>query len=237
MSKRIIHAEGYRIIGCTIAAWAMLIGVTGLLALYDGESLWRIVLWAVLGVGFLLLLFLCRFFRVPDRNGIATPMQDEVIAPADGTVVAIEEVTLDEVLVGEKRLQVSIFMSVWNVHINWFPVGGTVEYVRHHPGKFLVAWHPKSSTDNERTTTVVKTQTGHRILFRQIAGFVARRIVNYAVPEGMAVRGAECGFIKFGSRVDLFLPLGSNVHVRLNDKVTGTVTRIATLPTQTQTVC
>ena len=152
-----------------------------------------------------------------------------MLAPADGTIVAIEEVYEDEIL-SEKRIQVSIFMSIWNIHINWYPVAGLVEYFRHHPGRFLVAWHPKSSTDNERTTTVVRTPVGHRILFRQIAGFVARRIVSYSHDGLEAKRGRECGFIKFGSRVDVFLPVGSDVHVGLGDKTVGMRTLIARMP-------
>jgi phosphatidylserine decarboxylase len=199
-------------------------------------AFWLFPGWAAWGIAVLLGLggaFVCRFFRVPERcpeEGCADDPK-VVVAPADGTVVAIEEVAEDEVFGGEKRLQISIFMSVWNIHMNWYPVAGEVEYFRHHPGRFLVAWHPKSSTDNERTTTVVRTADGQRVLFRQIAGFVARRIVSYA-PEKMeraVACGEECGFIKFGSRVDVFLPLGSEVCVRLGDKTTGMRTRLGRL--------
>lgn len=215
----------------------MTLGIIGILIAIAGIAGWRIVQWVILVAGFLLVLFECRFFRVPKRTvADSATNPDELLSPADGTIVAIEEVFEDEIL-NEKRLQVSIFMSIWNVHINWFPVSGFVEYFRHHHGKFMVAWHPKSSTDNERTTTVVRTHSGsdekmegHRILFRQIAGFVARRIVNHSQERQEVKRGEECGFIKFGSRVDIFLPLGSEIHVKLNEKVTGTQTKIATLP-------
>lgn len=222
MSKY-IHREGLRII-LTCLVIALVVGTLAVRFLPVWLS--AIIIFALV----LKVLFVCRFFRVPKR--IVIPEETDpldVISPADGTVVAIEEVYESEIL-SEKRLQVSIFMSVWNVHINWYPIGGIVEYFRHHHGRFMVAWHPKSSTENERTSTVVRTGSGHRILFRQIAGYVARRIVNYAEEERAVKRGAECGFIKFGSRVDIFLPLESEVHVQLNQKVTGTQTRIATLP-------
>lgn len=218
--RRIIHIEGRRII-VTTTLIALLCSVAAVRFL----PLW---LSAVLcGLLLLKILFVCRFFRVPFRpfDTQADPLK--VYSPADGTVVAIEEVYEDEIL-GEKRIQVSIFMSIWNIHINWFPVAGTVEYHRHHSGRFLVAWHPKSSTDNERTTTVINTGT-HRILFRQIAGFVARRIVSYAQEQDCVQARTECGFIKFGSRVDLFLPLDAKINVKLDDKVVGTKTVIAEL--------
>lgn len=185
-----------------------------------------IILWSVIAVlSFLLSAFYLFFFRVPARPVIDDG--DMVFAPADGTVVAVEEVTENEYF-RDKRIQVSIFMSIWNVHVNWFPVGGTVDYFRHHDGDFLVAWHPKSSEKNERTTVVVNTGK-EKVLFRQIAGFVARRIVSYA-HEGLAVsQNAECGIIKFGSRVDLFLPPDSEIKVKLGDKTKGTQTIIAEL--------
>lgn len=228
--RRYLHREGRRII----------VGSIGIAAVAAVLAIRFLPLWlgvAVAVAGGLAVLFECRFFRVPERqvmvpaggDGGECDARRAVLAPADGTVVAIEEVHEGEVL-GEKRIQVSIFMSIWNVHINWYPVGGQVDYFRYHPGRFLVAWHPKSSTDNERTTTVVRTETGHRILFRQIAGFVARRIVNYAREGEAAERGGECGFIKFGSRVDLFLPVESEVCVQMGDKTTGMQTVIARLP-------
>ncbi len=225
--RRYLHREGRRII-----ATSMLIAVVAAVAAVRFFPLW---LSAVIVVAVLLkVLFVCRFFRVPVRSVPAGFDGQEgepyaVLAPADGTVVAIEEVYEDEIL-SEKRIQVSIFMSIWNIHINWYPVSGRVEYFRHHPGKFLVAWHPKSSTDNERTTTVVRTAAGQRVLFRQIAGFVARRIVSYAHDGLEAERGRECGFIKFGSRVDVFLPVGSDVCVKMGDKTTGMRTLLARMP-------
>lgn len=222
--RRYLHREGRRII-----ATSALIAVVAAVAAVRFLPLW---LSAAIVVAVLLkVLFVCRFFRVPVRSvpGEYDGDASAVLAPADGTVVAIEEVYEDEIL-SEKRIQVSIFMSIWNIHINWYPVSGWVTYFRHHPGRFLVAWHPKSSTDNERTTTVVRMADGHRVLFRQIAGFVARRIVSYAHDGLEAERGRECGFIKFGSRVDVFLPVGSEVCVELGDKTTGMRTLLARLP-------
>lgn len=228
--RRYLHREGRRII-----TTSTLIAIVAAVAAVRFLPLW---LSAAIVVAVLLkVMFVCRFFRVPVRSvpeefgmdGGGDPYA--VLAPADGTIVAIEEVYEDEIL-SEKRIQVSIFMSVWNIHINWYPVSGMVEYFRHHPGKFLVAWHPKSSTDNERTTTVVRTAAGQRVLFRQIAGFVARRIVSYAHDGLEAQRGRECGFIKFGSRVDVFLPVGSEVCVKMGDKTTGMRTLLARMPSQ-----
>lgn len=227
--RRYLHREGRRII--TTSA---LIAIVAAVAAVRFLPLWLSI--AIVVAVLLKVMFVCRFFRVPVRNVPAELAEDSwaVLAPADGTIVAVEEVYEDEIL-SEKRIQVSIFMSVWNIHINWYPVSGMVEYFRHHPGKFLVAWHPKSSTDNERTTTVVRTPAGQRVLFRQIAGFVARRIVSYAQNGLEAERGRECGFIKFGSRVDVFLPLGSEVCVGMGDKTTGMRTLLARLPEQGDT--
>lgn len=177
------------------------------------------------GLALFLLLFLMWFFRVPNRK--LTFADDQVIAPADGKVVVIEEVEEPEFFKG-KRLQVSIFMSPLNVHVNRFPIPGKVSYAKYHPGAFLVAWHPKSSTLNERTTVVVENEKGS-VMYRQIAGALARRIVMYA-KEGQTVnQNQESGFIKFGSRVDLLLPLDAKVHVKVGDKPQGGVTTIATL--------
>ena len=175
---------------------------------------------------FLFWLFIVMFFREPKRE----LHNDESIiySPADGTIVAIEQVFEGEYLKVD-CIQVSVFMSVTNVHVNWFPISGVVEYFKYHSGKFLVAWHPKSSEENERTTTVVNTGV-HKILFRQIAGFVARRIVNYVEVDGArAVQNTTFGFIKFGSRIDLFLPLDSEILVNIDDKVVGTQTKLAKL--------
>ncbi len=211
-----IHREGTRII--------QIFG--GLLSLVALVSWLFLPSWVGAPLTFcfvLILAFVIRFFRVPTRPLLSD--DEAVFAPCDGTVVAIEEVYEGEYF-KERRIQVSIFMSIWNVHINYFPVSGQVEYFKHHYGKFLVAWHPKSSEENERTTTVVGR--GERaVLFRQIAGYVARRIVSYAKEGNQATQNTECGFIKFGSRVDLFLPIDAKICIGLNDKVAGTQTVIA----------
>lgn len=170
--------------------------------------------------------FVIWFFRNPVRN--TTSQSIDVIAPVDGKVVIVEEVDEPEYLKG-RCLQVSIFMSPLNVHVNRYPVSGKVIYTKYHPGKFLVAFHPKSSTLNERTTVVVETENGKDVLFRQIAGAVARRIVLYAKEQDTAVAGAEYGFIKFGSRLDIFLPLGTEILVKVGDKTRGGVQKIAEL--------
>lgn len=216
-----IHKEGYKIITKSVLIFSTISVVAYLfLPLWASIPLYAL---SVFCVGFCF-----RFFRVPNRK---LPVEDNSIiySPADGTIVAIEQVYEDEYL-NEKRIQVSVFMSIWNVHVNWFAVGGIVEYFQHHHGNFFVAWHPKSSTDNERTTTVVNTGN-HVILFRQIAGYVARRIVNYAENNDDAKfkQFDQCGFIKFGSRVDIFLPLDTQINVKLSDKVVGTQTVIAKL--------
>ena len=172
-------------------------------------------------------LLVLNFFRSPARR---FPYDSEglVIAPADGTIVAIEEVMEHEIL-HRPCLQISIFMSITNVHMNWFPVGGTVKYFKYHPGRFLVAWHPKSSTENERTTTVIETEHGHEVLFRQIAGVVARRIVSYVKVGNSVKQNDVCGFIKFGSRLDIMIPKNSELLVEIGDPVVGTQTPLARL--------
>ncbi len=215
-----IHKEGYNIIVRSTILFALLAIVVTL-------TTPTIIACIAGGVLLLLWLFIIRFFRQPAR--ITPPENNSIIyAPADGEVVAIEEVYEDEFFKDE-RIQISVFMSVWNVHMNWYPVSGDIEYHKHHQGKFLVAWHPKSSTENERTTTVINTGT-NKVLFRQIAGFVARRIVAYAPKHEAAKQNQNCGFIKFGSRVDIFLPLGTHVNVKVGDMTTGTKTIIANLP-------
>ena len=214
-----INKEGYTIIAVT-AGIAVAVSLLAILLL----PLW--LGWTLCGAMLLVLLFVAAFFREPERAVVRE--EGVVFAPADGTVVVIEQVAENEFL-AEDRIQVSVFMSLSNVHINWFPVGGRVVYFRHHHGKYMVAWHPKSSEDNERTTTVVDTGR-HTILFRQIAGLIARRIVSYA-EEGKSVgQNDKCGCIKFGSRVDLMLPVGSEILVSIGDKVTGSQTPIARLP-------
>ncbi len=213
-----INREGY-----TIVFTSLIVAIAVSAALFIWAPLWvAIVVCAAAAAFFFFTLY---FFREPERQLV----QDDnlVYAPADGKVVVMEQVEEREYL-GERRLQISVFMSLTNVHINWFPVGGTVEYFKYHPGKFLVAWHPKSSELNERTTTVVNAG-GRRVLFRQVAGFVARRIVSYAKPGAVAEQNCKCGFIKFGSRVDILLPLDAEVLVAMGQKVTGSQTPIARL--------
>jgi phosphatidylserine decarboxylase len=167
--------------------------------------------------------FVIAFFRVPSRPLLSD--DGAIYAPCDGKVVVCEDVDETEVS-GERRIQVSIFMSITNVHVNWFPVSGRITYFKHHNGRFMVAWHPKSSDDNERTTTAVETPRG-TVVFRQVAGFVARRIISYAKVGENAAQNTHCGFIKFGSRVDLYLPLDAEVLVTLGQKVCGSQTPIA----------
>ncbi len=175
-------------------------------------------------IGLILLITILQFFRSPSRNW--TKSENSIIAPADGKVVVIEKTFENEVLKTE-CWQISIFMSPINVHVNRYPVSGIVSFYKYHPGKKLVAWHPKSSTENERTTVVVSHENKGKILMRQIAGLLARRIVCYAKENDKAMQSAEMGFIKFGSRVDLFLPLHTDISVHLNQVVKGGITEIA----------
>lgn len=170
------------------------------------------------------LIMILQFFRNPNRTIAAN--NNYITAPVDGKVVVIEEVYESEYF-KDKRLQVSIFMSPINVHVTRFPVSGRVNFSKYHPGKFLVAWHPKASEENERTTIVVENKVFGEILYRQIAGALAKRIVNYAEEGMQVVQGEDAGFIKFGSRVDLFLPLGTELNVKLNEKAIGNKTIIA----------
>ncbi|HJZ41126.1 MAG TPA: phosphatidylserine decarboxylase family protein [Bacteroidales bacterium] len=163
------------------------------------------------------------FFRSPVRNVI--PEETVILCPADGKVVVIEEV-IEKEYFKDKRIQVSVFMSPLNVHVNRYPISGTVSYYKYHPGKYLVAWHPKSSELNERSTVLIRDDQGREILTRQIAGAVARRIVTYAVEGEQVIQGGELGFIKFGSRVDLFLPPDTKILVKVGDKVSGNRTVI-----------
>lgn len=172
----------------------------------------------------LMLVLVLQFFRNPKR--IADVSDDHILAPVDGRVVVIEEVFEPEYF-KDKRLQVSIFMSPINVHVTRYPVNGRVKYSKYHPGKYLVAWHPKASTENERTTVVVENRVFGEIMYRQIAGALAKRIVNYAKEGMQVVQGDDAGFIKFGSRVDIYLPLGTKVDVALQQKAVGGKTVIA----------
>ena len=184
-------------------------------------------IWLMKGIQILCIVFLVlilQFFRNPKR--VTEINKDTIIAPVDGKVVVIEEVEENEYF-KDKRLQVSIFMSPINVHVTRYALSGVVKYSKYHPGKYLVAWHPKASTENERTTIVVQNKSFGGVLYRQIAGALAKRIVNYAVEGEEVVQGTDAGFIKFGSRVDVFLPLDAKVKVNLGDKVKGGVQVIA----------
>ena len=174
---------------------------------------------------FSLLIIILQFFRNPKRNFVLN--ENEILAPVDGKVVVIEEVFEGEFF-KEKRIQVSIFMSPLNVHVTRYGLSGLVKFSKYHPGKFLVAWHPKASEENERTTIVIENKTFGEVLYRQIAGALARRIVNYAKEGEQVKQGDDAGFIKFGSRVDIFLPLGTPINVLLNQKAIGGKTVIAT---------
>lgn len=214
------HKEGIPSLIITL----IVIGVINLIIYYFFFA-FAIVVWLGIFISALLLITILQFFRHPVRA--VTLNDNNIIAPADGKVVVIEEV-LETEYFNDKRLQISIFMSPINVHVNRYPISGIVKYSKYHPGLFLVAWHPKSSTDNERTTIVVEHKNGQKILFRQIAGALARRIVNYAQEGDSAVQGDEFGFIKFGSRVDLLLPLSVKIKVNLQQNVRGRETIIAT---------
>lgn len=173
----------------------------------------------------LFLIIILQFFRNPKRTVIIN--ENHIIAPVDGKVVVIEEVFESEYF-KDKRMQISIFMSPINVHVTRYPLSGLVKFSKYHPGKFLVAWHPKASEENERTTIVIENKTFGAVLYRQIAGALAKRIVNYAQEGMQVVQGTDAGFIKFGSRVDVFLPLGTQINVALNQKAIGGKTIIAT---------
>lgn len=213
----LIHKEGYRIIASTII---LLLAINYLVSL--SEINWLITLIQIATL--IVLVLVVQFFRNPKR--VVTAKENEVVAPADGKIVVIEEVEEPEFF-KDKRIQVSIFMSPVNVHVNRYPINGTVKYSKYHPGKYLVAWHPKSSTLNERTTVVVENDK-IALLFRQIAGAVARRIVLYAKKDAIAKKGEDYGFIKFGSRVDVFFPLGTKINVEMNQVVKGNKTVLAT---------
>jgi phosphatidylserine decarboxylase len=213
------HREGSKIIFISLAVFVVLLLLS--------QSVFTTI-WVLKTVQVFLLLFLIiilQFFRNPNRH---LEVDDyNIMAPVDGKVVVIEEVFEPEYF-KDKRLQVSIFMSPLNVHVTRYATSGIVKYSKYHPGKYLVAWHPKASTENERTTVVIENRIFGEIMYRQIAGALAKRIINYA-EEGMQVRqGDDAGFIKFGSRVDLYFPLGTKINVKLNQKAIGNKTIIAT---------
>jgi phosphatidylserine decarboxylase len=214
-----LHREGRG----TILAVTLLVAFINGLVFSTVTSSW--ISFLVAAVSLLFWVFILSFFRIPSRK--LTTQDNAIIAPADGEVVVIEEVQADEYFL-DRRVQVSIFMSPFNVHVNRNPVSGEVVYSQYHPGKYLVAWHPKSSTENERHSVVYRTH-GKEILVKQIAGALAKRIVNYLQPGQTVKQTEEMGFIKFGSRVDLLLPLDAKIQVKMGDKPKGGVTVIATL--------
>lgn len=214
------HREGQKII---VTAFIITCSLTLLAHYYIGTP------WLKIGIQISLLailILILQFFRNPKRKVVKN--FDDLLAPVDGKVVVIEEVVETEYF-KDRRIQVSIFMSPINVHVTRYPASGLVKFSKYHPGKYLVAWHPKSSEENERTTVVINTPKFGDILYRQIAGAMARRIVNYAEVGESVQQGDDAGFIKFGSRVDLFLPLNSAVCVKLHQRVTGAKTCIATI--------
>jgi phosphatidylserine decarboxylase len=213
------HKEGTK----TILFGMIFTAAVLLLSDYFIATMW---LQKLLQIGaFLILVIILQFFRNPKR--IFTTNENQILAPVDGKVVVIEEVYEGEYY-KDKRLQISIFMSPINVHVTRYAISGIVKFSKYHPGKFLVAWHPKASEENERTTIVIENNTFGSILYRQVAGALARRIVNYAEEGMQVVQGTDAGFIKFGSRVDLFLPIGTPINVVLNQKAVGGKTIIAT---------
>lgn len=216
-----IHKEGYKI---SAAAIAIAIGITSLLVFILDS--WNVYWYILVAFVWILAGIVIRFFRIPKRELVHNANQ--IIASADGTIVVVEKVFEHEVL-NQECIQISTFMSPNNVHVNRYPVGGKVVYTNYHSGKYLIAKHPKSSTLNERTTICIETESGQKVVVRQIAGALARRIVCYAKEGEQVTQGAELGFIKFGSRVDLFIPLDSTVHVDLEDKVKGGLSILASL--------
>jgi len=214
-----IHKEGYKII-----AWSIILfGAINLLSFYIFSFYTPSISWIVFIVTALLLILIISFFRIPNRT--YTIDENAIVAPADGKIVAIEEIQADEYFT-DRRLQVSIFMSPLNVHVNRNPISGQVAYTHYQPGKYLVAWHPKSSTDNERHAIVLK-QNEKELLVKQIAGALAKRIVNYLQKGQEVEQAAEMGFIKFGSRVDVVMPLHVKLNVSIGDWSKGGVTVIA----------
>lgn len=213
------HKEGFKIIA---VASLLLVAILLLLDKFIVETVWLRITLQLIALFFYVMIL--QFFRNPNRS--IAPNEHTIVAPVDGKVVVIEEV-FEEEYFKDKRLMVSIFMSPINVHVTRYAVSGKVKYSKYHPGKYLVAWHPKASTENERTSVVIENSVFGEIMYRQIAGALAKRIVNYAKEGDLAVQGTDAGFIKFGSRVDLYLPLGTKVNVKLQDKAVGNHTIIA----------
>ncbi|MFM7020772.1 MAG: phosphatidylserine decarboxylase family protein [Aquirufa sp.] len=216
-----LHREGKSLL---ISSLLIVLVINGLVAYFFPEQVY--LREGIVVITSLFFLTILQFFRVPKRHTEINP--NHIIAPADGKVVVIEEVEEPEYFKG-KRKQVSIFMSPINVHVNFNPISGIVSYFKYHPGKYLVAWHPKSSTENERTTVVVKHENGTEVLFRQIAGALAKRICWYVKEGDQVTQGQEFGFIKFGSRIDIYLPLDADICVNIGDKPVGSETVIAKL--------
>ena len=214
-----IHKAGYKLL-----LKILIIGILINLAAYYFINN-SIIVHTVLIVSIVIYLLIVNFFRFPNR--VIIQDDNTVLAPADGKIVVIEETEEPEYF-KDRRLQVSIFMNIFNVHINWFPVNGVIKYFKYHKGNFAAAYLPKSSTENERTTIVIECNNGKTVLMRQIAGAMAKRIVSYAPVGGQARQDQHAGFIKFGSRVDLFLPLDTKIDVKLGQKTTGSQTVIGT---------
>lgn len=213
-----IHKEGYRVIRL---CFLILLVLNVIVVLLPVRPLYS---WIIAGLSLILLFLVIRFFRVPSRT---IPLDDfNILSPADGRVVAIEQTTEDEFF-KDKRIQISIFMSIWNIHVNWHPISGTVKYFKYHPGNYLIAKHPKSSLKNERTSIAIKKEKDKVIMVRQIAGAVARRIISYINVGTSVDQASQIGIIKFGSRVDIFLPLNVQLNVKLKDKVKGQKTILA----------
>lgn len=215
-----IHKEGHRIIAINTAFWVIL---TAVMWLFCHSVTANIIVSAVAAF---FICFTIYFFRLP--NLVPTIDPEAVISPADGKVVNIKETTLDE-FIGGPCLQISIFLAIYDVHANFFPVGGKVLLSRYYPGKYLLAFHPKASEKNERTSIGMETDSGKKILFRQIAGYVARRIVCYAKEGESYSQSTQCGYIKFGSRMDLFLPLDAEILVKKGDRVKASISKLAIL--------
>lgn len=216
-----IHKEGYTIITLTIAVLILINFLS--LHFFTGQP---VIIVPLLFISLVVFLLILQFFRYPKRD--LTRSENCVVCPADGKVVVIEK-TYEAEYFKDERLQVSVFMSPINVHANWYPISGKISFLRYHKGKKLVAWHPKSSTENERSTIVIQKDNKTEILVRQVAGALANRIVYYPHEGDMIRQCAELGFIKFGSRVDLYLPLNSKINVHLNQKVTGGMDILAEL--------
>jgi len=216
------HKEGYTSLALCIL---FIFVLNAAVQFYFPEA--AVFRWIIYILSFLLFVIIVQFFRSPKL--LITQNDKVVLCPADGKVVVIEETEEPEFL-KDKRIQVSVFMSPVNVHVNRNPISGVVKYFKYHPGKYLVAWHPKSSTENERTTVVTENKVGQQVLFRQIAGALARRIVWYVKQGDVVEQGEQFGFIKFGSRVDVFLPLGSKINVEIGEVVKGGTTVLAELP-------